>query len=223
MRTTNRSRVTTVTAMLAALAGIGCGSVVRDDTEVASDGADEGAADADADVPAEAEAEAGADADADPDVDAEPDTFVEADVLPEAVVEAEVVEIGDTADSPDRFEAADFSDVLTELPDTGECTPPGGCDAGLECCYGRCVNTLYDPENCGTCGTSCSGTLPFCEGGRCEPQPCAATTTCGTSQVCCDEQCCSMGQVCCHVFTSSGLLPPRCYTDHCPATSADVT
>jgi hypothetical protein len=41
----------------------------------------------------------------------------------------------------------------------------GHCPAGLKQCGHSCVNTLFDPENCGECARSC--TTPQCFFGRC--------------------------------------------------------
>ena len=79
---------------------------------------------------------------------------------------------------------------------TGGC---GTCSArGLGCCNGSCVNLTNDINNCGTCGTACTGTNPFCNNGTCGTPPCTGAT-CGGGQFCCGGGCCTTGQLCCNV------------------------
>lgn len=66
----------------------------------------------------------------------------------------------------------------------------GGCPEGKLCCPShfegdipRCVDPSLNPENCGTCGTSCSGA---CQEGRCVDAP-----ACGDGQTCAEGTACS--------------------------------
>src|SRR5262249_4587258 len=53
---------------------------------------------------------------------------------------------------------------------------------GTTCCDGTCVNLQTDPQHCGTCTTTCSGTTPDCCGGSCVNLQTEATHcgSCGT-------------------------------------------
>lgn len=42
------------------------------------------------------------------------------------------------------------------------------CSAGLASCFGRCVDRMTDPDNCGGCGFRCASGL--CGGGMCQAQ-----------------------------------------------------
>ncbi|GMV16130.1 MAG: hypothetical protein AMXMBFR56_43540 [Polyangiaceae bacterium] len=92
----------------------------------------------------------------------------------------------------------------------------GGTGGGTQCpgatlCDGQCVQTDYDPNNCGSCGTKCA-TGELCSAGQCagqckggttecsnkcvdtqiDPQNCGACgTACATGQVCSAGQCAS--------------------------------
>ncbi len=62
----------------------------------------------------------------------------------------------------------------------------GACGFGLECCGDQCVNQTNDPNNCGGCGTVCSGSKSMCLGGSCQAQTCQPA--CGDGFKCCDLQ-----------------------------------
>ena len=68
------------------------------------------------------------------------------------------------------------------------CSDPEGCDVAdpMVCGDNRCVDLLTDEENCGSCGTTCTGgqcLSGFCScGGR----------TCGRGDVCCGGACASL-------------------------------
>lgn len=50
-----------------------------------------------------------------------------------------------------------------------------GCAPGANKCGGNaCLSLATDPQNCGGCGQSCTGTTSMCAGGRCTPQICSA-------------------------------------------------
>jgi len=82
--------------------------------------------------------------------------------------------------------------------------PDGGaCPSGLMNCSGVCVDTRYDPANCGACGTSCGEDL--CNVGTCAGGCGVGTVACGGR--CVDTQvdpgncgdcaiACTAGQVC---------------------------
>ena len=54
------------------------------------------------------------------------------------------------------------------------------CPAGTSSCSGQCIDTLSDPNNCGTCGTTCGAhrVSPGCSNGQC--------TTCQSGWLNCD-------------------------------------
>lgn len=54
------------------------------------------------------------------------------------------------------------------------------CEPGLEACAGVCVDTRFDPENCGGCGSLCADD-EVCLDGSCE-------TSCGGLELC-DDRC----------------------------------
>ncbi|MBL8603290.1 MAG: hypothetical protein JNK72_15305 [Myxococcales bacterium] len=56
------------------------------------------------------------------------------------------------------------------------------CTSPLRLCNGMCVDTRFDPSNCGACGTAC-GTNFFCDNGRCALQCPTGSTPCG--RTCC--------------------------------------
>lgn len=90
--------------------------------------------------------------------------------------------------------------------------PPSGCIddfdcEGLTCCDGKCVNRENDPQNCGKCGTQCTGDTPYCNG-QCVPQPCL--TTCQNAESCCGDSCCGAGEICC--MRTFGAPAPECVT-----------
>jgi len=105
---------------------------------------------------------------------------------------------------------------------TGASTGPGGaggaggsgcnpaCSAGLECCNGMCVNKGNDIKNCGSCGNTCMGATPFCNGGTCGDPPCdPGGAKCMAGQFCCASECCDTGMLCC-VVPQGDVGPAKC-------------
>src|SRR5882724_2531794 len=90
----------------------------------------------------------------------------------------------------------------------GMCVP--ACGTARTCCGGKCVNLSNDPTHCGTCGVSCKGATPFCEG-TCQATPCERDAGTCASGSCCGSECCTAGQLCCD---PQGPISrgPVCYT-----------
>lgn len=88
------------------------------------------------------------------------------------------------------------------------------CTAGRTCCNNLCVNLDNDPTNCGTCGTKCSGSTPYCDG-TCKalPQCTVDGGSCGAggSGICCGSSCCMTGQICCK-DEGPVSAAPACFT-----------
>lgn len=55
----------------------------------------------------------------------------------------------------------------------------GACVCSGVSCNGRCVDSLRDADNCGTCGASCRGGL--CKGGACQPVTLASGVVLGAA------------------------------------------
>jgi len=93
----------------------------------------------------------------------------------------------------------------------GDSTTADGsaCMEGRTLCSGKCVNVQNDPQNCGSCGTKCTGATPYCEG-TCKPNPCFDGGACPNG-FCCGSTCCVVGQICCR---DQGPVegPPQCHT-----------
>jgi hypothetical protein len=104
------------------------------------------------------------------------------------------------------------SDVV---PDGYVCITTSDCMMGLECCSGRCVNLLHDPDHCSACGTACPDARPFCAGGSCVETPCFGVTCIGT-ETCCGNNCCAIGAICCEVDGPGPTGGPDCYVGVCP-------
>ena len=97
----------------------------------------------------------------------------------------DAVAVADAApDAPAPTDAApppmDAVAVADAPADVGPDAPPidAAADADAACetrCDGACVDTGFDPFNCGACGTRCTTGVPHtraqCFGGRCET-PC---------------------------------------------------
>jgi hypothetical protein len=98
------------------------------------------------------------------------------------------------------------------------------CGGGTELCSGMCVNTAYDPANCGACGTPCDvadHTTPvcassscryLCDGGFADCDP--AATDCETDVRSDQANCGSCGHACASDRVCSGgvCVPPPRYT-----------
>lgn len=99
-----------------------------------------------------------------------------ADARSDAAVEALA---GDTTsfDGGDAMrDAAPAADVCADRGDTASCSG----SLSLSLCCGRCVDLSSDPQNCGSCGTSCGACI--CTSGFCEGPPgltfCSGTGAC---------------------------------------------
>ena len=90
------------------------------------------------------------------------------------------------------------------------------CGTDQKCCGGVCVDTRFDPFNCGTCGDVCSGADGICVTGGCKNKlNCTATCNVEEGRSCCGTQCCASGEVCCYdednyrcVDIEEGICPP---------------
>ena len=60
------------------------------------------------------------------------------------------------------------------------------CSRGQTACYGKCVNTLNDPGNCGACNTACPVEAPICWRGSCVG--CTEDSQCPESHPVCDGE-----------------------------------
>lgn len=118
-----------------------------------------------------------------PSADAAPDSAPDAADAPLEAAE-DAVAVADAA--PDAREPADASpppmdaiavaDAGPDAPSIDAGDAPADADASCETrCDGACVDTGFDPLNCGACGVRCSAGAPHtraqCFGGRCE-MPC---------------------------------------------------
>lgn len=84
-----------------------------------------------------------------------------------------------------------------------DCEP--GCQIGISCCDGECVNLANDINNCGACGVVCEGDSPYCAGSTCEVAPCTGDS-CGAGETCCGSECCGAGELCCLVNQGPSVL-----------------
>ncbi len=103
--------------------------------------------------------------------------------------------------------------------DSGGATCTPACAQERQCCNGTCVNTDNDPENCGTCGTTCGGATPYCDG-TCKAAPCFGGGPTCTGTTCCGSMCCTAGQICCKVdgpVTTATCFTPTSSQATCPA------
>ncbi len=109
----------------------------------------------------------------------------------------------------------------------GSCPSERMCNASGACvctsgtdCGGACVDTMTDPNNCGSCGTRCRGSTRFCVGGTCTAgcTPDCTGRSCGSDG--CSGSCgaCPMGQSC---NTSGACVCPMGTTD-CGGTCVDT-
>ncbi len=95
----------------------------------------------------------------------------------------------------------------------GPCLADGGvvdqCPGqGLVCCLGTCVNTTNDPQNCGGCGTTCSGLSSMCHQAVCAPAAC--TPACTAGQTCCDLPTRAPASPVCAVGAACPVACPPC-------------
>jgi hypothetical protein len=74
-----------------------------------------------------------------------------------------------------------FGLVATLAVACGDGSGNNDCPSGQVDCDGVCVNTTYDPTNCGMCGNMCSADT-VCNAGNCEG-------SCGTGTTECDQAC----------------------------------
>jgi hypothetical protein len=87
----------------------------------------------------------------------------------------------DTHPYPDTLPETEPVDTNT---DAGTCGGGAACGVGLTCCTDTCRNTNNDPDNCGACGTKCSGSTSMCLGGACSTPVCSPD--CGAGSICCE-------------------------------------
>lgn len=89
-------------------------------------------------------------------------------------------------------------------------TTAGGCNAGLSCCTGRCVDPTLDPLNCGGCGIGCdSGS---CLDGFCTCDTDAGVPGCGYAGA---PTCGATGQCSCGGSVCAAPRTDRCVNDQC--------
>jgi hypothetical protein len=88
-----------------------------------------------------------------------------------------------------------------------------GCGPGRIMCGGACINPDNDPNNCGACGTKCTGNTPFCDG-TCKAAPCFPDAgACASPGFCCGSNCCTSAQLCCKDEGPVGNpYGPSCFT-----------
>lgn len=77
-----------------------------------------------------------------------------------------------TSDGDESTTSDGDSDTTSDGDTTGDSDGNEGCVPGELMCGGVCVDTLSDPENCGSCGVTCQMTsgLGGCDGGVCAPR-----------------------------------------------------
>ncbi len=105
----------------------------------------------------------------------------------------------------------DASKPLDATPvDDGAVVCNAKCTKPAVCCQNQCVQTDNDPAACGACGVHCSGATPYCDNGKCLPQPCTKdASACMNPLGCCGADCCGGDQICCKDRTNS---TPFCHT-----------
>jgi hypothetical protein len=82
-----------------------------------------------------------------------------------AAIDAAELDGGDPADAATDGFLSDGA-ATDAGADSGACG--GGCDGGLVCCSGICADTTgSDDNNCGGCGSVCSGSGKGCQKGSC--------------------------------------------------------
>jgi len=111
--------------------------------------------------------------------------------------------------------------------DAGKDSSTPTCPSGLKQCGNQCVDTRYDPANCGACSTKCD-TGEFCSNGTCGGGCTGGSTQCGDACTntatdvnncggcgtkCADGELCSAGK--CGVSCGGG-------TDKCGSTCVDL-
>lgn len=92
------------------------------------------------------------------------DTLADGDT---AQVDAEdTLEPGDTAEPLDLTDVAD-----DDLSDVLDCAGRCGAEANCQPCDGQCVDLRSDVQNCGACGSDCTG-LPHVDNASCDAGIC---------------------------------------------------
>jgi len=84
---------------------------------------------------------------------------------------------------------------------------PIDCGGGFTDCGGTCSDLSSDPDNCGSCGTSCAGNQ--CIDGVCIGATCVNLGACATDAECCELFCTSNG--------TCGCIPDGDDTQFCNA------
>jgi hypothetical protein len=153
-----------------------------------------------------------------PDQDGDDDTAVDTvhDTGADAPGDAPDTPTDPGTDPPVDTGADTGADTPTDPGTDGPCTVDGDCGGGLNCCTGRCVNLMYDPDHCGSCGNECLNLAPFCDGGSCIATPCDPGTACIGIEYCCGSNCCGMEQICCIVEGPGPIGGPSCHDGFCP-------
>ena len=92
------------------------------------------------------------------------------------------------------------------------CTKDSDCPSGKSCCNGACVDKTTDSNNCGVCGTKCSGSTPVCCNSACVATPGAIS----------DKSCGPCGGVDCTKNSAQKKCCPSGTSYACVDTTADI-